>query len=74
MLGRKCEVKLRSCRTIYENTIPARKRSNAIVVIVGVVVRLLLTFVAELNSRGRCMYRGGAAQIFVDKDGLRWNS
>ena len=33
----------------------------------GVVVGLLLIVFAELNSRGRYMYKGDAAQIFVEK-------
>ena len=40
--------------------------SILLVVIVGVVVGLLLIVLAELNSRGCYMYRGGAAEVSVD--------
>ena len=43
-----------------------------LVVVVGVVVGLLVIVLAELNSRGCYMYRGGAAEISVDKYELSW--
>ena len=46
----------------------------AIVDAIGIVIGMVVDILAELESRGCCMYRGDAAQIFVDKYWLRLNS
>ena len=48
--------------------------SILVVVVVDVVIGLLLIIMAELNSRGCYMYRGDAAQIFIDKFWLKLKS
>ena len=35
--------------------------------VVGIAVGIVVVFLAELNSRGWRIYRGNAAEIFVDK-------
>ena len=42
-----------------------------IVDVLGVVVGLLLTILSRVETRGCYMYRGGAAQIFIEQYWLR---
>ena len=46
----------------------------SIVIVVDVVVGLLLVDLSRVEVRGCYMYRGDAAQIFIDKYGLKLKS
>ena len=46
----------------------------AFIDVIDVVVGLLVIVLAELNSRGCYMYKGGAAEILLDKNSLKMDA